>query len=129
MFYTTGHNVHPDMTNDIVAFFVKRKFPTLENYEVEFHFTDLSEDGVKGWQQKTEEGFLIEIDNRIEDTIEVIKTLFHELIHCSQDIDRPNLSNDDRENEAYQLEEQYCKEFCASYISDPQNPSYCTNPL
>ena len=55
------------------------------------------------------EEFLIHIDQDLC-AGEYIKTLFHELIHCAQDI--LGLTDDTkRECEAYKLEEQYYAEF------------------
>ena len=91
--------------------FVTNKYPLLRKYDVEVHYCDLSEDNVKGWQEKNGDEFLIHIDtNIVKDYQEHVKTLLHELIHCCQDI-RGVTNNEERENEAYMLEEEYFNEF------------------
>ena len=91
-------------------YFVTGKYFPLRRYDVEVNYCDLSEDNVKGWQEKNGNEFLIHIHDKI-DKEEHIKTLFHELVHCEQDISRPHLTNDERENEAYKLEDVYYEEF------------------
>ena len=91
--------------------FVTNKYPLLRKYDVEVNYCDLSEDNVKGWQEKNGDEFLIHIDtNTVPDYQEHVKTLLHELIHCCQDI-RGVTNNEERENEAYMLEEEYFNEF------------------
>ena len=48
--------------------------------------------------------------NTAQDYQEHVKTLLHELVHCCQDI-RGVTNNEDRESEAYMLEEEYFNEF------------------
>ena len=92
-------------------YFVTGKYFPLRKYDVEVNYCDLSEDNVKGWQEKNGDEFLIHIDtNTVPDYQEHVKTLLHELIHCCQDI-RGVTNNEERENEAYMLEEEYFNEF------------------
>ena len=92
-------------------YFVTGKYFPLRRYDVEVNYCDLSEDNVKGWQQKNGDEFLIHIDvNTAQDYQEHVKTLLHELVHCCQDI-RGVTNNEDRESEAYMLEEEYFNEF------------------
>ncbi len=109
MFYTSGTQIDHELAIDICQFF-SSKYSLIKKYDVEVYYSDLSEDGVKGWQEKNGNEFLIHIHDKI-DKEEHIKTLFHELVHCEQDISRPHLTNDERENEAYKLEDVYYEEF------------------
>ena len=52
---------------------------------------------------------MIHIDTNLSKD-EYIKTIIHELVHCTQDIRGLN-DNDARENEAYKLEEVYYNGF------------------
>ena len=109
MFYTSGTTVDSSLTTKVFQFFETKCAP-IKNYEVEVYFSDLSDDGVKGWQEKDGDEFLIHIHDKIETTEELIKTIFHELVHCAQDI-RGLKDNNEREDEAYHLEDVYYGEF------------------
>ena len=109
--YTSG-SLNIDSEIALAAhYFITNKYPLLRKYDVEVNYCDLSEDNVKGWQEKNGDEFLIHIDtNTVPDYQEHVKTLLHELIHCCQDI-RGVTNNEERENEAYMLEEEYFNEF------------------
>jgi len=109
MFYTSGTTVDSSLTTKVFQFF-ETKCASIKNYDVEVYFSDLSDDGVKGWQEKDGDEFLIHIHDKIETTEELIKTIFHELVHCAQDI-RGLKDNNEREDEAYHLEDVYYGEF------------------
>ena len=109
MFYTSGTTVDSSLTTKVFQFF-ETKCASIKNYDVEVYFSDLSDDGVKGWQEKDGDEFLIHIHDKIETTEELIKTSFHELVHCAQDI-RGLKDNNEREDEAYHLEDVYYGEF------------------
>ena len=89
--------------------FVESKYSFLGKYVVEVYHCDLSDDNVKGYQEKNGDEFLLHIEATLDED-EYIKTLFHELVHCVQDI-RGITNNNDREDEAYILEDQYYDEF------------------
>ena len=89
--------------------FVESKYSFLREYVVEVYHCDLSDDNVKGYQEKNGDEFLLHIEATLDED-EYIKTLFHELVHCIQDI-RGITNNNDREDEAYILEDQYYDEF------------------
>ena len=109
--YTSG-SLNIDSEIALAAhYFITNKYPLLRKYDVEVNYCDLSEDNVKGWQEKNGDEFLIHIDtNIVSDYQEHVKTLLHELVHCCQDI-RGVTNNEERENEAYMLEEEYFNEF------------------
>ena len=109
MFYTSGTTVDSSLTTKVFQFF-ETKCASIKNYDVEVYFSDLCDDGVKGWQEKDGDEFLIHIHDKIETTEELIKTIFHELVHCAQDI-RGLKDNNEREDEAYHLEDVYYGEF------------------
>ena len=111
-FYTSGTQGDHELTINVCQFFTT-KYAPIKKYDLEIYFSDLSEDGVKGWQEKNGDEFLIHIHDKIDTKEELIKTILHELVHCSQDISKPNLTNDERETEAYNLEDVYYGEFVA----------------
>ena len=108
--YTSGECIDSEIAL-AAHYFITNKYPLLRKYDVEVNYCDLSEDNVKGWQEKNGDEFLIHIDtNVVKDYQEHVKTLLHELVHCCQDI-RGVTNNEDREYEAYMLEEEYFNEF------------------
>ena len=108
--YTSGEYIDSEIAL-LSHHFITNKYPLLRKYDVEVNYCDLSEDNVKGWQEKNGDEFLIHIDtNIVSDYQEHVKTLLHELVHCCQDI-RGVTNNEEREYEAYMLEEEYFNEF------------------
>ena len=109
--YTSGDRTTDHEIVLAVHYFMECKYALLRKYDVEVHYCDLSDDNVKGWQEKNGDEFLIHIDTNVQDDYEEhIKTLLHELVHCTQDI-RYVTDNEKRESEAYELEEIYFREF------------------
>ena len=94
-----------NLAQKVYNYFETKCYPTIANYLVELYHTDLSDDNVKGWQEQNDDEFLIHIDTNLSKD-EYIKTIFHELVHCIQDINGVN-DNEIRESEAYKLEEVY----------------------
>ena len=106
--YTSGTLIKDRcLVTNVYKFFLE-KHPMMKDQDVEIHYCDLSEDKVTGWQEKNGDEFLIHIDYNLTGS-DHIRTLFHELIHCTQDI-RGVKNEKNREQEAYQLEEQYTNE-------------------
>ena len=89
--------------------FFESKYSFMAYYVVEVYHCDLTEDNVKGWQEKDDEEFLLHIDANLDEE-EYIKTLLHELVHCVQDIEGLS-DNNARENQAYKLEQLYYDQF------------------
>ena len=106
----SGAYTDSNLARKVYEFF-ESKYPFIADYVVEVYHCDLTDDNVKGWQEKNGDEFLIHIDtNVVKDYQEHVKTLLHELVHCCQDI-RGVTNNEDRESEAYMLEEEYFNEF------------------
>ena len=104
----SGAYTDSNLARKVYQFF-ESKYTFMAYYVVEIYHCDLTDDNVKGWQEKNDEEFLLHIDANLDED-EYIKTLFHELVHCAQDI--LGLTDDTkRECEAYKLEEQYYAEF------------------
>ncbi len=82
---------------------------------VEIYHCDLTNDNVKGWQEKNGDEFLLHIEATLDEG-EYIKTIFHELVHCMQDIIGLN-DNTLRECEAYKLEQLFHDNFIETEAS------------
>ena len=93
----------------VYTFFETKCYPCISDYVVEIYHCDLSNDNVKGYQEKNGDEFLLHIEATLEED-EYIRTIFHELVHCVQDIKGVN-DYDEREDQAYSLEEQFFNEF------------------
>ena len=95
--------------------FFESKYTFLEYYVVEIYHCDLTDDNVKGWQEKNGDEFLLHIEATLDEG-EYIKTIFHELVHCMQDIIGLN-DNTLRECEAYKLEQLFHDNFIETEAS------------
>ena len=105
----SGAYTDSELARNVYQFFESKHHQLIGNYVVEVYHCDLSDDNVKGYQEKNGDEFLLHIEATLDED-EYIKTLFHELVHCAQDI--VGLTNtEDREWEAYNLEAQYYAEF------------------
>ena len=112
--YFSGAYIDSNLALNVYQFF-ESKYPFIADYDVEIYHTDLTDDNVKGWQERNGDEFLIHIDTNL-DQGEYIKTIFHELVHCIQDI--AGLSdNNSRENQAYKLEQLYYDQFTLTEAS------------
>ena len=58
--YTSGEYIDSEIALRS-HYFINNKYPLLRKYDVEVHYCDLSEDNVKGWQEKNGDEFLIHI--------------------------------------------------------------------
>jgi len=105
----SGAYTDSELARNVYQFFESKHHQLIGNYVVEVYHCDLSDDNVKGYQEKNGDEFLLHIDANLDED-EYIKTLFHELVHCAQDI--LGLTDDTkRECEAYKLGELYYAEF------------------
>ena len=104
----SGAYTDSNLARKVYEFF-ESKYTFMAYYVVEIYHCDLTDDNVKGWQEKNDEEFLLHIDANLDED-EYIKTIFHELVHCMQDINGLN-DNEMRECEAYKLEQLYYDKF------------------
>ena len=104
MLYISGNCTYPNITQRVYNFITYK----YEEFDVEVYYCDLSDDNVKGWKEQNGNEILIHIDCNLS-ADEHIRTLFHEFIHCIQDI-KGITDTQTREDEAYHLEEQYSNE-------------------
>ena len=104
----SGAYTDSNLARKVYEFF-ESKYTFMEYYVVEIYHCDLTDDNVKGWQEKNDEEFLLHIDANLDED-EYIKTIFHELVHCIQDINGLS-DNNSRECEAYKLEELFYDNF------------------
>ena len=98
-----------ELAYNVYKFFESKCYPGISNYVVEIYHCDLSNDNVKGYQEQNGDEFLLHIDANLDED-EYIKTIFHELVHCIQDINGLS-DNNSRECEAYKLEQLYYDNF------------------
>ena len=104
----SGAYTDSNLARKVYQFF-ESKYTFMEYYVVEIYHCDLTDDNVKGWQEKSDEEFLLHIEATLDED-EYIKTIFHELVHCIQDINGLS-DNNSRECEAYKLEELFYDNF------------------
>ena len=104
----SGAYTDSNLARKVYEFF-ESKYTFLEYYVVEIYNCDLTDDNVKGLQDKSDEEFLLHIDANLDEE-EYIKTILHELVHCVQDIEGLS-DNNARENQAYKLEQLYYDQF------------------
>ena len=104
----SGAYTDSELARNVYQFF-ESKCWYIREYVVEVYHCDLSDDNVKGYQEKNGDEFLLHIEATLDED-EYIRTLFHELVHCAQDI-VGLINTEDREWEAYNLEAQYYAEF------------------
>ena len=104
----SGAYTDSELARNVYQFF-ESKCWYISEYMVEVYHCDLSDDNVKGYQEKNGDEFLLHIDANL-DKDEYIRTIFHELVHCMQDI-KGVIDYDEREDQAYSLEEQFFNEF------------------
>ena len=104
----SGAYTDSNLARKVYEFF-ESKYTFLPYYVVEIYHCDLTDDNVKGWQEKNDDEFLLHIDANLDEE-EYIKTILHELVHCVQDIEGLS-DNNSRENQAYKLEQLYYDQF------------------
>ena len=96
------------LANDVYEF-MSKLYPNLTTVDIEVIPTDLTADNVFGWTLINNDQNEIEIhDNLSEKDFTV--TLIHELVHVDQNV-RGLFDDEQRENEAYQLESKLYEQF------------------
>ena len=88
-------------------------YPRLLEVDIEVIPTDLTEDNVFGWTLENNDQHEIEIHNDLKERDYII-TLIHELIHVDQNV-RGLYDNEQRETEAYAMEEPLTNQFLKCY--------------
>ena len=111
----SGAYTDSELARKVYEFF-ESKYPFIADYVVEIYHCDLTNDNVKGWQEKNGDEFLLHIEATLDEG-EYIKTIFHELVHCMQDIIGLN-DNTLRECEAYKLEQLFYDNFIETEASE-----------
>ena len=111
----SGAYTDSNLARKVYEFF-ESKYPFIADYVVEIYHCDLTNDNVKGWQEKNGDEFLLHIEATLDEG-EYIKTIFHELVHCMQDIIGLN-DNTLRECEAYKLEQLFYDNFIETEASE-----------
>ena len=104
----SGPYTDSNLARKVYEFF-ESKYTFMAYYIVEIYNCALTDDNVKGWQEKNDDEFLLHIDANLDEE-EYIKTILHELVHCVQDIEGLSVNNA-RENQAYKLEQLYYDQF------------------
>ena len=107
MFIITGKKF-TTLGNQIFEF-MSGLYPNLTEVDIEVIPTDLTEDNVFGWTLENNDQNEIEIHNELSQK-DFIITLIHELIHVDQNV-RGLRDDDQRENEAYNLEGKYYQQY------------------
>jgi len=111
MLFTSGTKQKKKIANKVFDWFAIQN--NLDSVDVEVFHTDLSDDGVFGWcEQSDDNEFLISIHNDLNVDDYVI-TLLHELVHVMQSL-RGLFDDDEREKEAHQLESVLFNQFTAA---------------
>ena len=106
MFIITGTKVK--LTYKVMSF-MSKIYPNLIDVDIEVIQKDLTEDNVFGWTLENNDQNEIEIHHDLSDK-DYITTLIHELIHVDQNV-RGLRDDDQRENEAYNLEGTYYQQY------------------
>jgi len=106
MFFTSGQR--KPISNDVYEFMFKL-YPNLALVDIEVIPTDLTADNVFGWTFINNDQNEIEIHDDLSEK-DFIITLIHELVHVDQNV-RGLFDDDQRENEAYELENKLYEQF------------------
>lgn len=106
MFVVSKQRCH--LANDVYEF-MSRLYPNLTTVDIEVIPTDLTADNVFGWTLINNDQNEIEIHDNLSEK-DFIITLIHELVHVDQNV-RGLFDDEQRENEAYQLESKLYEQF------------------
>ena len=106
MFVVSKQRCH--LANDVYEF-MSRLYPNLTTVDIEVIPTDLTADNVFGWTLINNDQNEIEIHDNLSEK-DFIITLLHELVHVDQNV-RGLFDDEQRENEAYELESKLYEQF------------------
>ena len=106
MFVVSKQRCH--LANDVYEF-MSKLYPNLTTVDIEVIPTDLTADNVFGWTLINNDQNEIEIHDNLSEK-DFIITLIHELVHVDQNV-RGLFDDEQRENEAYQLESKLYEQF------------------
>ena len=106
MFVVSKQRCH--LANDVYEF-MSKLYPNLTTVDIEVIPTDLTADNVFGWTLINNDQNEIEIHDNLSEK-DFIITLIHELVHVDQNV-RGLFDDEQRENEAYQLESKLYDQF------------------
>ena len=112
-FYTITPHLEKVTLANQVYFFMSELYPNLEKVDIEVIHTDLTEDNVFGWTLENNDQNEIEIHHHLTYD-DYVTTLIHELIHVDQNV-RGLRDDEERENEAYKLENHLTEKFMKSH--------------
>ena len=109
MLFVSGKSPHLNLTHKVYEFFTSR-YEIASDVEV-FH-TNLRDENALGFTEVNGEEQFVQVCNTL-DQKEFVTTLLHELVHVVQNEASIN-DEDERESEAYRLEEVLYNNYCAS---------------
>ena len=109
MLFTSGKSSNSHLTQKVFEFFTSY-YEISSDVEV-FH-TDLSDDNAFGFTEVNGEEQFIQVHNKLSEKDYII-TLLHELVHVVQN-EAGIIDDEERENEAYELERVLYIQYCAS---------------
>ena len=109
MLFVSGDSKFFDVTHKVYEFFT-------ESYEissdVEIFATNLSDENALGFTEVNGDEQFVQVHNDLTKE-EHVKTILHELVHVVQN-EQGLIDDDERELEAYRLEEVLYNNYCAS---------------
>jgi len=109
MLFVSGKSPHLNLTHSVYEFFTT-KYEI--DSDVEVYHTDLSDDNAFGFTEVNGDEQFIQIHSKLSEKDYVI-TLLHELVHVVQN-ENGQFDDEERENEAYDLEQVLYNNYCAS---------------
>ena len=109
MLFTSGKSKHTHLTQSVFEFFTT-KYEI--DSDVEVYHTDLSDDNAFGFTEVNGDEQFVQIHNDLNEK-DYITTLLHELVHVVQN-ENGQFDDEERENEAYTLEQVLYSNYCAS---------------
>ena len=109
MLFVSGSSPFIDVTSSVFEFFISSH--EIRN-DVEICYRNLTNENALGFSEVNGEEWFVQIHNDMTKE-ETIKTIFHELVHVVQN-ENGIFLEDEREEQAYDLEEVLYNNYCAS---------------